>query len=109
MKKKVQKGWKFKGVDVYSTNYTKIHYFPAGLDTSKERYYDDREQNPDYTIEVSGSLWNYYEDRPLPANFEVTIIERFKGKIVSTEFAKGSPLFEEVEIPDDEPALEEGA
>lgn len=104
-----QIGFKFEGADVVTANYSKTHYFPAGVSTSKEIRHSgwdttEAESKPDRTYDIIGRVgdrWNaeyYKSEYKVPPTFEVLVIERIDGRIVKTTVGKAVPWIDDVEV-----------
>jgi hypothetical protein len=90
MTKQVQVGWEFKSSNIYTKDYTKVHYFPADCSTS--RYFRGGDVDGEHIEEVSGVTYETDNGR-----FEILIEETVHGK---TTYKKvfAVPRYEEQEV-----------
>lgn len=104
MQKQMQMGWEFKGTDIVSKDYTRLHYFAGetanrGYVSRYSRGYSHDEEN---MFEVSVRTTRYKHTEELPKKFEVLCITKLGGKIVETKFLPAEPYYEEVEVVEEE-------
>jgi len=82
----------FTGTNIVSKDYTRIHFFPANINTSSSKPWGTEPDAKEFTESVSARITHYDRDF---APFEVMMVERRGGKIIGSQFLQSTPVYEE--------------